>query len=87
MWVGGLTTAVSDGRSGTLVSGHDPADYATAIAALLDSPRMLGDYGAHAVRHAASFGWAATAAATAQVYRHSIEELRLARVRELCAGQ
>jgi hypothetical protein len=48
---------------------------------------MLEEYGAHAVRHAASFGWAATAAATAEVYRHSIEDLRLARVRELCGGQ
>jgi D-inositol-3-phosphate glycosyltransferase len=85
--VGGQATAVADGRSGTLVAGHDPADYATAIARLLDSPRMLGEYGGHAVRHAARFGWAATAAATAAVYSRSIEDLRLARVRELYAGQ
>jgi D-inositol-3-phosphate glycosyltransferase len=85
--VGGLATAVADGRSGTLVAGHDPADYATAIARMLDAPRMLGEYGAHAVQHAARFGWAATAAATADVYSRSIEALRMARVRELYAGQ
>ncbi|NUR30279.1 MAG: D-inositol-3-phosphate glycosyltransferase [Catenulispora sp.] len=85
--VGGLATAVADGRSGTLVAGHDPADYAAAIARMLDTPRMLGEYGAHAVRHAARFGWAATAAATADVYSRSIEDLRMARVRELYAGQ
>jgi D-inositol-3-phosphate glycosyltransferase len=78
---------VAGGQSGTLVAGHDPADYATAIARLLDSPRMLDEYSEFAVRHAARFGWAATAAATAEVYRHSIEDLRLARVRELCGGQ
>ncbi|GAA2012732.1 D-inositol-3-phosphate glycosyltransferase [Catenulispora yoronensis] len=85
--VGGLATAVAGGQSGTLVAGHDPADYATAVAELLDSPRMLGEYGAFAVRHAARFGWAATAAATAQVYSDSMEDLRLARVSELYAGQ
>ncbi|MBW8806770.1 MAG: D-inositol-3-phosphate glycosyltransferase [Catenulisporales bacterium] len=84
--VGGLATAVADGRSGTLVTGHDPADYATAIARLLDSPRMLAEYGENAVRHAARFGWAATAAATADVYSTSMEDLRAARYQELCAG-
>ena len=85
--VGGLATAVADGRSGTLVTGHDPGDYATATARLLDAPHLLADYGENAVEHAARFGWSATAAATADVYSRSIEDLRALRYRELCAGQ
>ena len=82
--VGGLATAVADGRSGVLVPGHDPEDYATEISRLLESPRLIGAFSEHAVRHAARFGWAATAAATAQVYSSSIEALRMARLGELC---
>ncbi|ACU77047.1 UDP-N-acetylglucosamine [Catenulispora acidiphila DSM 44928] len=85
--VGGLATAVADGRSGTLVAGHDPGDYATAVAGLLDAPHRLADFGENAVEHAARFGWSATAAATADVYSRSIEDLRALRYRELCAGQ
>jgi len=85
--VGGLATAVADGRSGLLVAGHDPGDYASAVTRLLDAPHLLADYGENAVEHAARFGWSATAAATADVYSRSIEDLRAARYRELCAGQ
>jgi D-inositol-3-phosphate glycosyltransferase len=85
--VGGLATAVADGRSGLLVAGHDPDDYATAISRLLDAPRLLGSFGEHAVRHAERFGWGVTAAATAEVYSSSIEALRMSRFGELCAGQ
>jgi D-inositol-3-phosphate glycosyltransferase len=85
--VGGLATAVAGGRSGVLINGHDPGDYATAISQLLDAPQLLADYGENAVEHAARFGWAATAAATADVYSRSIEDLRALRYRELCAGQ
>jgi D-inositol-3-phosphate glycosyltransferase len=85
--VGGLATAVADSRSGVLVTGHDPGDYATAAARLLDSPHLLADFGENAVAHAARFGWSATAAATADVYSRSIEDLRALRYRELCAGQ
>ena len=34
--VGGLTTVVRDGRSGLLVDGHDPRDWATALTRVLD---------------------------------------------------
>ena len=36
--VGGLTTLVDDGRTGYLVEGRDPADYAAALAAILVDP-------------------------------------------------
>src|SRR5262249_38715385 len=39
--VGGLPTAVADGRSGVLVEGHDPGDWATVLAGLLRAPRRL----------------------------------------------
>ena len=82
--VGGLATAVADGSSGLLIPGHDPEDYATAIGRLLGSPALLGTFGDAAVRHAARFGWAATAAATADVYSRSMESVRMARFGQLC---
>ena len=85
--VGGLATAVSDGRSGTLVAGHDPEDYAAAIGDLLNAPDRITSFGQAAVEHAARFGWAATAAAIADVYSSSMEALRVSRFSELCAGQ
>lgn len=53
--VGGLPVAVAGGRSGTLVDGHDPADWARAISDLL-----AGDADAlsrAAVDHARQFSW------------------------------
>lgn len=66
--VGGLTTAVADGRSGVLVQGHDPGDYAAALAALLDAPARREELAAGAVRHASRFSWAATARGVLEVY-------------------
>jgi D-inositol-3-phosphate glycosyltransferase len=53
--VGGLPVAVADGRSGTLVNGHDPLQWSQAIAALLagDAPALSRA----AVDHAAQFSW------------------------------
>ena len=52
--VGGLVTAVADGRSGLLVDGHRAPDYADAIT------KVLGDRAAFsrsAVEHARRFSW------------------------------
>ena len=38
--VGGLTTAVADGRSGILVDGHDPRDYARVLSRLRADPPL-----------------------------------------------
>ncbi|NDB17697.1 MAG: D-inositol-3-phosphate glycosyltransferase [Actinobacteria bacterium] len=55
--VGGLRTAVRDGVSGVLVSGHDSHDWARAIADLLrDGPRRQRMSDA-AVLHALAFSW------------------------------
>ena len=36
--VGGLAYAVADGRSGFLIAGHDPAEYAAALRSILEDP-------------------------------------------------
>jgi hypothetical protein len=60
--VGGLNTAVADRVSGLLVAGHDPRDFATAIASVTNQPRLRREMSSGAHMHAASFGWAATTA-------------------------
>jgi D-inositol-3-phosphate glycosyltransferase len=60
--VGGLRTAVADHVSGLLVSGHDPRDFATAIASITGQPRLRREMAGGAHMHAAAFGWAATTA-------------------------
>ena len=66
--VGGLPVAVRDGRTGFLVQGHNPADYARVLHAFADDPHLAPRMGEAAARHAQSFGWDAAAAATADVY-------------------
>ena len=53
--VGGLPVAVADGRSGTLVAGHDPDQWARAITDLLTAdPATLRRA---AIAHAEHFSW------------------------------
>lgn len=72
--VGGLPTAVAEGRSGLLVAGHDPDDYAAAIRRLLD-PALRRRLSLGALQHAAGFGWAVTAARTLGVYADAMAEV------------
>jgi D-inositol-3-phosphate glycosyltransferase len=72
--VGGLPTAVADGRSGVLVDGHDPRVWAHVLCdLLLDVPRRMS-YRQGAIEHAAEFGWDATADATVKVYEHALTD-------------
>jgi D-inositol-3-phosphate glycosyltransferase len=66
--VGGLPTAVVDGKSGILIDGHDPADYARAIEKIVSDPDVLAGMGLDAARHARMFGWARTAERTVAAY-------------------
>ncbi|WP_441245399.1 D-inositol-3-phosphate glycosyltransferase [Kitasatospora sp. McL0602] len=66
--VGGLPVAVRDGVTGTLVRGHDPQDWARALAPYATDAALVARQGAAAARHAAAFGWGTAAAATADVY-------------------
>jgi D-inositol-3-phosphate glycosyltransferase len=72
--VGGLRTAVSDGVSGVLVDGHDPADWSVVIGGLLGDPGILADLSRGAVAHAQRFGWGATADGLVAVYTEAMDE-------------
>ena len=66
--VGGLCTAVADGESGVLISGHDPADYAAVLRRLHAEPGLHARLARGAVRHAHGFGWDATVDRLLDVY-------------------
>ncbi|MCX6431944.1 MAG: D-inositol-3-phosphate glycosyltransferase [Actinobacteria bacterium] len=66
--VGGLRTAIADQVSGLLVDGHDPRDFASAIARITGQPRLRAELAAGAHMHAASFGWASTTAGLISSY-------------------
>jgi D-inositol-3-phosphate glycosyltransferase len=74
--VGGLTTAVRDERTGLLVIGHDPADYADAFDRVLHDEVRLAGMSAEARRHASDFGWQRTAHATVRVYEDAAARRR-----------
>ncbi len=69
--VGGLTTAVKHGVTGLLIEGHDPADYAHAMARIIGEPELRGQLSKAARRHARSFGWEQTADQLLGVYRRA----------------
>ncbi|WP_141015606.1 D-inositol-3-phosphate glycosyltransferase [Nocardioides sambongensis] len=66
--VGGLTTVVADGRSGLLVDGHEPREWAHALERVLADPALAATLADGAVRQAEEFTWEATAARTLEVY-------------------
>jgi D-inositol-3-phosphate glycosyltransferase len=59
--VGGLRSLVDDGRTGFLIEGRDPADFATPIAQLLDDPALAAEMSAHAAMDSRRYSWSATA--------------------------
>jgi D-inositol-3-phosphate glycosyltransferase len=76
--VGGLPTAVRDGVSGVLVEGHDPADYADAVRAVLARRELLA---AGARRHAGRFSWDRTADALVEAYAAAARDMAAAPAR------
>lgn len=66
--VGGLAYSVDHDRSGYLVAGHDPADYARALRRILDDPANAARLSAGALDHAAAFSWDATADRLIELY-------------------
>lgn len=70
--VGGLPVAVADGRSGVLIDGHDPAQWAAAIAGLLESDQAA--LRREAVAHAARFSWDNTVDALLASYGRAITD-------------
>jgi D-inositol-3-phosphate glycosyltransferase len=60
--VGGLRTLVDHGRTGYLVEGRDPADYAAGVARILDDPELAAGMALAAAERSWSYTWSATAA-------------------------
>lgn len=76
--VGGLPVAVRDGVSGVLVDGHDPGNWAAALAGLLArEPADLASMSAAAVAHAATFSWEHTVDALLASYDRAITDYAL----------
>jgi D-inositol-3-phosphate glycosyltransferase len=74
--VGGLRTAVRDGKSGVLIDSHDPADYARVLRRLAAAPPVLARMSAGALRHASAFGWPAAVDRLLGVYAGALSEAR-----------
>ena len=74
--VGGLTTAVRDGRSGLLVEGHEPGSYAAAFERVLFEPGLHAHLEAGAEAHAQQFGWDRTADMMVKVYAAAQAKMR-----------
>ena len=78
--VGGLRTAVSSGRSGVLVDGHDPRAYARVLADLVSDEAWRARLSAGAAAHAAEFSWSVTASRVVDTYREAIAGASLSAV-------
>jgi D-inositol-3-phosphate glycosyltransferase len=59
--VGGLTTLVDEGRTGYLVEGRDPADFARPLAAILADGRLAASLGQAGAARAGAYTWRAAA--------------------------
>jgi len=84
--VGGLPTAVADGRSGVLVDGHRTDDWAAVLRGLLRDSRRREALGRGAVRHAAGFSWRRTADGLLAAYRDATSERRTAAAAAAACG-
>jgi D-inositol-3-phosphate glycosyltransferase len=70
---GGLRYVVQNGRTGFLVHGWDPADYAERMLWLLKDPSVARRMGDAAVMRALGFSWDTTAADIHSVYREVLD--------------
>ncbi len=77
--VGGLRYVVADGITGFLVEGHDPADHADRLRAVLNDGRMARRMGRAGVEQSLRFSWDATASEILSVYRELLNGHRTGR--------
>ena len=66
--VGGLTSLVEDGRTGFLVEGRDPADFAAALVEVLTDPVLAADLGRRAAIRARGYTWTLAAGRLRRLY-------------------
>jgi len=66
--VGGLRTLVDHGRTGFLVEGRDPDDYAALVQRLLDDEALAAAMGASAATRAGRYTWSIAAARLRRLY-------------------
>ncbi|MFL6161637.1 MAG: D-inositol-3-phosphate glycosyltransferase [Jatrophihabitantaceae bacterium] len=80
--VGGLPTAVADGRTGLLVTGHRPLDWSAALTGLLADLDRRAALASAARPHAEGFSWRHTADELLRTYRDVLAENRLPALRD-----
>jgi D-inositol-3-phosphate glycosyltransferase len=66
--VGGLRTLVRHDRTGFLVEGRDPSDFASRVDELLSSPHRADAMGAAAAAESTRYSWSTTAARLRRLY-------------------
>jgi D-inositol-3-phosphate glycosyltransferase len=78
--VGGLSRAISHGRTGLLVDGHHAEDWADALESLYDDPQTRNDMGRAAAVTAQNSGWQRTAAITLESYHAAVDNQLVSRL-------
>jgi D-inositol-3-phosphate glycosyltransferase len=66
--VGGLLSLIEDGRTGRLIDGRNPTDYARAVAEILGDRSMRARMSAAAVERARWYTWSFAAARLRRLY-------------------
>ena len=66
--VGGLTSLVEDGRTGFLVEGRNPVDFAGALGDVLTDPVLAADLGRRAAIRAQDYTWSIAAERLRRLY-------------------
>ncbi len=66
--VGGLAHAVADGASGYLIDGWDPADFASAVCAVLGDSELAARLSKGGIEHSGLFSWRSTANRFLELY-------------------
>jgi len=66
--VGGLPYIIEDGKSGLLVEGHEPEDYAAALDQVLGDADFALRLSAGAIEHSNRFSWTATVSRFMELY-------------------
>ena len=66
--VGGLLSLIDDYRTGRLIEGRDPCNYARAVAEILDDPVLSASMGAAAVERSRRYTWGFAAARLRRLY-------------------